>query len=227
MFVEDVIKDFAQRIAVDKDPLGQILSLDDWTKKFVLSLHGSVQGGRALSTKQASAFLNVVRRLKKSMGGPVGGFSEELLERFLASPRYRQQPYQSTAVAKEVRYLGDNKLGFRFPRIDEIMSDIKALSNRGRDATWKDFNRATFNRQFRMWVVPVTRDTYQSVMKIIGKHDFAYDDAVAEFLTLAENSKFQPSTFVLDPDTGKIVANICDNAILDSWVRRVRYGALL
>jgi hypothetical protein len=228
MFVEDIINDLAHRIAAaDKDPVGAALREDPWTQKFVESLQGSVKSGRALSTEQGRVFLNVLRRLKRQCGGPVSGMSAELLDQFLLAPRFRNPPYQSTPVKKEVRYLGDNKLGFRCKRSDEIMHDIKAMSNRGRDSTWKEQHRPYFNRQHKLWVISITADTYQSVVKLIGSHGFDADDAVIEYLALADSSRGQASTFVLDDTTGSIVVNICDNPVLESWVKRVIFGEIL
>jgi len=224
MFVEDIINDLAHRIASEKDPIGSILREDAWAKKFIESLQGSVKSGRALSTEQGRVFLNVLRRLKRL--GP-NGMSVELMDQFLASPRYRNPPYQSTPMKKEVRYLGDNKLGFRCKRADDIMHDIKALGNRGRDSSWKDQARPVFNRAYKLWVITVTDVTLDAIVKLIGKHDFAADDAVIEYLALADSSKGQPSTFVFDETSNQIVANVCDNPVIEGWVKRVIFGEVI
>lgn len=229
MFAEDLIADFAEKAKSRKEDggLAEMLRSDDWTRSFVQSLNKSVEAGRALSTEQSRVFVNIVKRYHTAGVFEDNGYRDEAIINFIASPRHRQSPYLSTNVPKEVRYLGDNKLGFRCKWIDPIVLDIKALANKGKDSSWKESQRPYWNRQGRMWIVSVTADSYEAVMKIIGKHDFNYDDAVAEYLALASNSKGQESTFIYDPESGKIVANVCDNDILDGWIKRIVFGEVL
>lgn len=227
MYVEDIITDFARRINNPRDDLGKVLAADSWTRKFVASLEQSVSAGRALSSRQAEVFIKILKDVRPSIKETVAGLENDLFDYFLKSPVYRQQPYQSTPMRKEVRYLGDNKLGFRCKRADDIMHDIKNLANRGTESCWKQHQRPVFDRQHRLWVVSVNRDTLKPIMNIISNHNFAFDDAVAEFLTLASNSANETSTFMLDPTTGNIVANITDNPILESWIKYVLYGDVL
>lgn len=229
MFAEDLIADFASKVKISKDDslLAEMLRADDWTRGFIQSLNKSVEAGRALSTEQSRVFVNIVRRYYEHGILRDSGYRHEALENFIAAPRHRQPPYPSTNIPKEVRYLGDNRFGFRSKWIDAIVHDIKALANKGSDASWKEFQRPYWSRQARMWVVSVTADNYDAVMKIIGRHGFDYDDAVAEYLALAANSKGEKSTFIYDPESEKIVANICDNDILDGWIKRIVFGEIL
>ena len=224
MYVEDIIKEFARRIQNPRDDLGQRLAADDWTRKFVISLDTSVNSGRALSSRQAEVFLKTVHNVRPYIRENVAGLSLELLDCFLTSPVYRQPIYVSQPMRKEVRYLGDNKLGFRCKRADDILHDIKQLSDRGTDSCWKQHQRSFFDRQNRLWVVSVTRDTIKSIMNLISRHNFEFDEAVADYLLLATNSANEASTFVLDPTTGDFVANICDNPVLDAWLKYVHYA---
>lgn len=228
MFVEDLIADFASRIMLSRsdDNLGHALRSDDWNRKFIESLNASVSARKALSTQQSIVFLRVVRRMFE------GGFlSEEFnhgdIESLLMAPRHRKPPYPSSNIPREVRYLGENRLGFRCKRADDLVRDIKNLRNRGRDSAWKAYHEPVFNRQGRMWVVGVTEDTYEYIMKIIAEYDFDFDDAVVEYLALCDNSRGQPSTFVYDPESGKIVANVCDNGIIEGWTKYVMFGEVL
>jgi predicted transcriptional regulator YheO len=227
MFVEDLISEFASKVKSkdDQSLLAEMLRADDWTKRFVQSVDKSVEAGRPLSTEQSRVFMNIVKRYhKKGIFNIMRNFD---IDSFIASPRHRQQPYASTNVPKEVRYLGDNKLAFRSKWIDEIVNDIKSLSNKSKDYSWKEYQRPYWNSQGRFWVVSLTSDNYNSVMKIIADHDFHFDDAVAEYLALASNSRGEKATFVLDAESGNIIANVCDNEILESWIKRVLFGEIL
>jgi hypothetical protein len=228
MFVEDLLADFVSRIPrYVNDPVGAYFYNDTWTNSFVRSLYASVQAGRALSSEQSRVFLNIVKKLRKLGLLADVGHSDNVIDSLLLHPRYRRPPYQSTNIPREVRYLGDNKLGFRCKRIDEIVKDIKRLSATGMDASWREINRPVFNRQGRLWVVTVTAETYAAIINIIAVHDFKVDEAVIEYLALADSSKGQPSSFVYDPESEKIVANICDNPIVGCWMEHVLFGEIM
>ena len=227
MFIEDLIIDLAGRTAGPITALRVQLLKDDWTRNFIISLSKTLDGGRGLSTQQSKVFINLIKRLQASNILTESGFKAEDIEQLILSPRHRIEPYQSTVMPKEVRYLGDNKIGFRCKRIDSVIHDIKALGNKGSDSSWKNNNRPFYSRSARMWVVSVTQETLKPIMNIIGKHDFGFDDAVIEYLTLAENSRNATSTFAYDPDGQSIIINTCNNPVIESWVKDVLYGEIL
>lgn len=227
LFVEDVITDFAVKIEDAQSALGERLRENQWNRKFILSLAESVKAKRALSSEQSRVFLKLVRDMKSIIVAFDDEYCDGTVSNFLEYPRHRQPPYQSSYLPKEVRYLGDNKLGFRFKRNDEILRDIKALRNRVKDTRVRDHMTPTFHRQARMWIVPVTRETIKGVMNLIRNHNFKFDEAVWQYLLLAENSRGEPSRFVYDPESGRIIVNVCDNDVLAAWIRHVLFGELV
>lgn len=227
MFIEDLIIDLAGRSAGPITALRVQLQKDDWTRNFVISLSKTLGDGRGLSSQQSKVFINLIKRLHTAGVLVESGFRAAEIEQLILSPRHRIEPYQSTVMPNEVRYLGDNKIGFRCKRIDAIIHDIKALGNRGSDSSWKTNNRPFYSKSARMWVVSVTQETIKPIMNIIGRYDFGFDDSLIEYLTLAENSRNEVCTFAYDPDGQSIVINTCNNPVIESWVKDVLYGEIL
>ena len=226
MYIEDAIKEFARRQAVADDALGVILRSDEWGRKFVESLAGSVDQGRALSTRQCSFFITLLKRHRDRIVSGGCGYSSLDLDKLILSPTYRQEPYESIRIATEVRYLGDNKLGFRFKRTDAIKDAIKRIrSSIKYDLNWSSDLEPTYEYKHRMWVIPVMSSNYKQVWNLITRHGFNFDDEVAGFLALCEASTNKPSTAVLDGD--RIIFNICDNGPLGAWMDNVMMGDIV
>jgi len=229
LYVEDVIADFAKKVDTARSPLGEYLRADPWRRKFLASLGDAVKAKKTLSSEQSRIFCKLVRENKEAIAELDDEYSERLIDDFLTYGKHRRQPYQSYNLPREVRYLGDNKIGFRFKRSQEIIDDIKALKSRRQSEKesmrWRP--HPTYNGAFRMWVVPVTGENVKQVMNIIRKHSFSFDDEVAEYFLLAENSRGQKSAMVHDPISGKFIINVCDNDALAAWVRNVMFGEML
>jgi len=227
LFVEDVISDFASRVERAKDPIGYLLRQDDWTHNFVLSLGLAIAEGRTLSSQQAKVFLRTIERHQHQIAlAGITGYSDYQIADFLAAPRYRKQPYLSTVMPNEVRYLGDNKVGFRFKRNDAILEDLRKMRYKGRPPEWRDVN-PVFDYPNKMWVVPVTRETIKPITQMVADHRFGFDDAFVEYLLLAENSRRAKSSFVYDAESNQFVINICDSEILVAWVKHVLFGEMV
>ena len=215
MYVEDAISIFFNEM-LGRSSLNTAMLRDEWTRKFVESLYGSVMLGKPLSIEQSRVFLKTLQKYKS--------FFDSSVVKIIDAPYYRNEPYKSLIITNEVRYLGGNYLGFKYKRSDSIRADFKKISDRSRRL--KNANDVQYHSLSRIWIVPVTRENFKDIMMIIGKHDFKYDDEVIEYLSIADNSTGQKSTFVVDPDTGNIIANVCDNAIISSWINNVLFGKI-
>ena len=227
MYVEDAIREFARRQGVADDPLGVILRADDWGRKFVESLNENVSMGRALSTRQGEFFISLVKRHRDAIVTGGCGYSSLDLDKIILSPAYRQEPYESVRVETEVRYLGDNKLGFRFKRTDAIKEAIKRIRLGTKETNWRTDLEPFYEFKHRMWVIPVTSVNYKQVWNLITRYGFAFDDEVAGFLDLCEASVNQPPSAVLDEESDRIIVNICDNDALGAWMDNVMLGQLI
>lgn len=221
MTVEDAIERLAHHI---NRGLFTIEMKDDWAFKFVANVSDYTLQNKPLSTEQAKIILKIVRRTRDYL--IKHGESQESIDALLLSPQYRLTPYPSANVPREVRFLGDNLLGFRFKRNDAISQSIGGLVNHPADEGAVHLGSIWFHREFRLWVVPVNRRNLDDVMEVIREHRFAFDDDVVEYLTLCANNRGRPAAFAADTDLGVIAGQVYDCEIIAWWSRSVLGGSL-
>src|SRR3954465_11742105 len=121
-----------------------------------------------------------------------GDISATTLAEVLQFPKYRQPLYvsPSAGIPNEVRLLGAHFLGFRFRYNEVVIKTIRAL---GQD---NEIDRPRFDRETRIWIVPVTRTTLGPIRSLIAAHRFKMDAQTRDYLILAKYSRNKPSTMV-------------------------------
>ena len=207
MTVEDLLATLATLIQTDR------LQCSDWHHSFVANVNEHAQSGRSLSTEQCRILLQFANRVSDQI--VAAGVSNSELQHVIAYPSYRNPPYTSSKIPKEVRHIGSNILGFRFKYNEMIVEDIKSM----RDVTY--ISSPYFNGEFRLWMVPVTRETFKLVKKIIHDHRFEVDQATEDFLALSGASVGKSSTLVVDSESGFTLGNVCANEMLSLWLTNV------
>ena len=217
MTVEDAIEIMANKVSRG---LYILERKDDWAAKFVRNVSDYTRTAKPLSTEQSRIILKLIRREKEYLVNH--GVDARELNSILLSPEYRQTPYPSANVPREVRFLGGHFLGFRFKRNDEIVAAIQATMPRD-DLRLTDI---WFHRAHRLWVVPVTRENLDGLMRVIREHRFSIDDDVVEYLTLCENNRKRAPAYVADRDLGVIAGQIYDCEFTAWWTEHVLGGTV-
>ena len=230
MYVEDLLLAIRERIHFENfDGL-----LTDWHRRFIASVSDHVEAGRQLSTNQGTALLKLIQRVRKPLVR-YGMATDADLIHMQRHPDYRRALYESPNVPREVRYLGDNVLGFRFKQNDMIAALIRELG-RPTPSDWTCdwaklrkvgdlLPRPQFNWQHRIWLVPVLRHNLSKIMSLVNEYCFDVDPAATAFLRLARDSRDRPSAFTMTDDV--ILANVCDNPLLAGWITCVSEGIIL
>lgn len=181
---------------------------DQWALGFVHNVASYTRKGAPLSTEQARIVLALTSRVRAYLLND--NVCPSVLNALTRRPTYRQQPYISTVTPREVRHLGDNLLGFRFKRNDAVLADLKwacgGLEQFGMQVLW-------FDRTYKVWIAPVTRQTINPLMEVIGKHRFQFDDALATYLASATNVEGLPTAVVTDREQGLIAAQVYDDEV--------------
>ncbi|RYF02693.1 MAG: hypothetical protein EOO77_32240 [Oxalobacteraceae bacterium] len=219
MTVEDAIEILGYQL---NRGLFSIEHHDEWAYKFVTNVSEYTKRDKPLSTEQARIILKVIRRTRDYL--IANGVPEYEIDSLLLNPQYRQAPYPSANVPREVRFLGDNLLGFRFKRNDAIALSIQGLSAAKTDSPYR-LSTIWFHRDYRVWVVPITRHNLDDAMDVIRDHRFAFDDAVADYLTACSNHRGRPAAFAADDQM--IAGQIYDCEVLAWWTRTVLGGSLV
>jgi hypothetical protein len=210
LYVEDVFEAIALRLlSANKEGFDAILN-DHWRRKFIESVFAQIERDRPLSTEQAKIVLSIIKDVEAHLVR-YGDADQEELSKLFVYPRYRHEPYQSTIIPKEVRHVGSNILAFRFKYNTAIIADIR---NMQRKTTHMP---AYFNREHKVWIVPVTHANLAEVKQIMREYKFTTDEATDRWLNMAKDSCGKPSTFKIKE--GIVVAKVNDNEIMGQWMQ--------
>lgn len=190
-----------------------------WFERFINNVYSSVIFANVpLTTQQAKVCVEVVRNLKPRLVPTY--LTEDMHTALVTHPVYRYPLTPSKNIPREVRYLGDALLGFRFKMREDIVSRLKQMGATsafmGEAVRWDGISR--------MWIVPLNRDTIEPLMDLIGGFQFDFDDEVARQLAVHTNSLGGQSAFVFDAEANEIVVSVPDNELLALWVKHVLQG---
>lgn len=183
--------------------------------KFVSDLSQKTRQEKNFSTKQAFIAIKIIQKHAAIVAKDLGIPEEQILA-ICDNPVYRKEPYKSTNVPKEVRYLGNRKLVFRSKYAPQIVDRFKQLKSSvglvGRSYPY-------FNKTYNVWIVEITESVLDKVMNIIKKFGFQFNDEVLEFLTKCENAKEERSTATVADDN--IILEVKNNELLSAWVEQI------
>jgi hypothetical protein len=186
---------------------------DAWKTNFIYNVYSSVNTspGRALSTAQANVILKLARQHTSNLANRQKWKVADI-QAAISRPQYKTPPVQSQNIPREVRYLGGNKLAFRFKMDETVTRELKALRNS------HPSEKAFFNRKYRVWVVTVSPVNLEAVQGIIARHKFAYEQATLEFFMRMTNGKDALPSIRYNNDTGNLVFTIPNNPVLAQLV---------
>jgi len=181
-----------------------------WDRRFISDVSNYTREGKCLSTSQSHLALKLIKRYKHHL--VLSGYLDISIDSILNNPTHRLPPYVTSQINREVRYLGDNKLVFRFKYNPPIIESIRNLrdTNIYTSTTYPDFNK-----NLKVWTIEVTPNNYDNIITLISSHKFNFDDDVAIYFMNFENSKSKKSSAKIIND--KIVVE-CNNEGLFSEV---------
>lgn len=206
--VEDIAEAISERM---HDPeLGALLG-DRWFIRFFSNIGSWCRQGKPLTTEQAKIVLKVTKKVKPFFVDL--GVDPQVFHDLVARPAYRRPPTLSSVLPREVRYLGDGLLGFRFKRDDTIIDAIKLM----RADALTTPHRIEWDRTTRMWFVGLCSDTVEGIEQIIMKHRFHFDDSVAQAITDTYESGRGKTIFRVDAE-GILHVEVNDNDLMAAWV---------
>ena len=190
-------------------------------RKFLQDLADRTRNGGRFSTKQSFIARKIITKYARLFKDerPQQFTDPELLvpaEEVIAicqNPTYRQHPYQSIEIPREVRYIGNRKLAFKCKFAPQIIDRIKALKDSmgNTDTPYPHFHKSS-----KLWIVEVTENNIEKVMFLIKKFNFKFDDDVVQFLSDCSNANELQSTAVVDDDTIHVVVQ--HNSLLAKWL---------
>ena len=140
---------------------------DQWKTNFIFSVNNQTSFGRPLSDAQVKVVMKLLSQHKSGLAKEKN-LDVKDIEYIIANPTYRKPVIPSKNIPREVRFVDENILAFRYKLDPVIVREIKNLKC-GR------FQKATFDRRYRIWLVPVVRGNVTDIQELITTHKFAYD----------------------------------------------------
>lgn len=189
---------------------------DTWRRSFITNVTQYANNGSPLSTAQSKIVCQISGNFHKPLAVALRVSTSDIAQA-IAKPQYKQAPYQSADIKREVRYVGMNKLAFRFKLDQTVVADIKSL----RTSSSYCQSQPVFNNDYRLWIVLVDSENLEKVFNLIKRHKFDFDEPVLEYLTRCSNSRKVPSAFVLDEESNEVYANVCNNPLLAHVVKNI------
>ena len=212
MYVEDILRGLGHLVT------GGIIT-DRWTSSFISNVIIHVGNSKPLSTNQSAMVLKIAAKYVIPLT-QVMKFSAVEIRNGINNPNHLRTPFESSDVKREVRYIGINKIAFRFKMDAVAQRDIRNLGiNNGVVQS-----KPEFHLKYKIWIVQVDNTNLARIHDVITRHKFEFDDNLAEYLTRCENSQSVPSAFVADEEDGVIYANICNNPVLAYAVQHIMKG---
>lgn len=234
IFVEDALVAIRNKLLFQPQCFTTLLN-DTWYQSFITSVAAQCDAGRRLSTNQSRIVLKIIQRVSSALIG-YHIATEGDVEQLLSNPQYRLELYESAPrVPSEVRYLGNNLLGFRCKADEHLTTKIQEAGVlvehiHSSYPTYRAYHvrsRSRFNWALKIWIVPVYSSNLATIRRLISDH-FQTDQSVRDYLNLCEHSIDVCSTAILlDDDPPILVANICDNALLADWMTAIAGGIVL
>lgn len=194
------------------DRQGILLEITNpWDRRFISDVAGHVSNQQSISTAQSQIVIKLIDRYEHHLVAK--GVDQSSIRFLISTPCFRSTPYQSTALPREVRWAGDNKLVFRFKFNSGIVEDIKRLKS---NVSFGEKSYPLFSRDHKLWIVEVTDSNLDKTMDVIKRHNFGFDDVVAEYLMNAVNSRGVKSSAQVVDD--KIEITIRDDDFFNNWI---------
>jgi hypothetical protein len=186
--------------------------MQTWDYKFISDVSTHTSKGSALSVKQAETLLKVLSRnidIFDNADRPV-------VSAMLATPKYRQELYQSVEIAREVRWAGGSTILFRSAYNTAIVADIRNISNCIEIAM-----QPILISGVRTWKIIVDSSNYKHIMSLIQKHGFKFDDETLNYFMLMTNHADHPNRIVVNDDTINVEIN---NEVMASlWLESMEW----
>jgi hypothetical protein len=187
-----------------------------WDRKFIMDVAYKTRDGKQISTAQSEIALKVINRFQQNL--IVAGVDNIEIQQLLNVPIFRQPPYQSTHLEKEVRWAGRRKLLLRSKFNGSMNEDIARLPNEelgllGRNLP--DFSSEKKGGK-NVWVIEVHGQNIEPIMELLKKYSIKGDEETVQFLKKCYDTEMLQSTATLV--NGEIKVEVQNDPFLTSWL---------
>lgn len=180
-----------------------------WDRDFINSIYHQVSAGRGLSYKQGEVAVKLIKTHRRLL--EIAGCIPLEIDYLILNPTYKIKPYESITILKEVRWVKDNILVFRFSYNQKLIDEFQTLSK----ASCFFEHSIIYDRNHRVNIIFVNENNIEQIMKIIKDYRISFDNEVAQFFVNAMNAIDKKTTFSINND--KIRIEINNDEFIQEW----------
>ena|ERR1700691_5890270 len=155
----------------------------EWCTGFITSVSHNIKKGLPLTENQGELSVRIIQRYIKILIN--AGLNSSKILNLISNPTYSLPLKIVLNYPREVRWIGESQLAFRFKFNYNIKENIKLLK----------FNHPfygsfpIFDPHSKIWVAWVNFKNVERIIELISTNNFNFDNDTAEFLTEVYNSK--------------------------------------
>lgn len=178
--------------------------------KFIWDMGYKVYLDKILSTKQYDLLLTILPKynsLYTKLGIDIQQYNYWLNCKDTKSIKL----YESKNIKREVRYIKNNTLAFRFIYSPDIAKLFKEINK-------KSPANLSFIREHDIWLLDITEKNYNDITNLISSYGFEFDDSVENYLLEYENTKGNPVEIKISDNKCDII--VTNNNMFVKWLER-------
>jgi hypothetical protein len=178
---------------------------------FITDMANKVRSNKKFSTGQAAYILRLISNYSMIIADKKKIDIEEI-KNLVNNPIYANEPYESVNIPKEVRYVGNDFIVFKFkfdPILKENIKDLKP-------GLPMEIPYPEYNSNHKIWIVKISSKNVDKTIEIIGRYGFQYEEDLAQYFTDILNRKNDNSSVNIQDD--KIVIDIPNDDIFSDYV---------
>lgn len=218
---EDILTEFPlyrpNKNCILQLPNNQYNELPDYKKisnkydlKFIWDIGYKVYLDKILSTKQYELLLTILPKynsLYVDLGIDIDQYNYWLTHKDTKSIKL----YESKDIKREVRYIKNNTLAFRFIYSPDIVKLFKEINK-------KSSANLSVIREHNIWLLDITEKNYNDIINLIGLYGFEFDNSLENYLLEYENSKNTPVEIKISDN--KCDIKVTNNNMFVKWLKR-------
>jgi len=182
-FLDDYVKYFIN-IKHNQSYSKILASIPKWDVKFFNDMYFLLLKNGNISTAQYDLCIKLIK--KHSLTFINTGVDEKKIDYFLLNPKARKEPYQTISIPREARYIGKEKIAFRFKYNPKIIEEIKNLKSKA--LFNENLTRYYTDDDIKLWIVKVRKSNIDKIIDILAVYKFNVDEETIVFLANCKDS---------------------------------------
>jgi hypothetical protein len=208
--VEDIIEKINHKLngySWNSEKENPFIKMSDWDKKFIKSVSHHSVNKNALTISQIDTSIKIIRKHLSYFDITEQNMIESIIDRKIT----RLEPRVVEKIPREARWASGPYVLFRFNYNDMIVADLRNLKSE-----LQMIPAAASIYGEKIWKVLVDSTNAAKVMNIIQRHNFDFDDNLANFFVEISNNKGASNKLTITENSIKLLVK--DDPLAAIWI---------